>query len=116
MAKKVAKIQFTEEEVKRIQQTVHHVWDEIAYDVLQGVADEKGKDINAVTVSRAVAIEVALDADRAKEEMRHDMYLAEKAGRSCVITKDLLERLDALDYKALIKLVKPAFPYSRYGM
>ena len=106
MAKtKVAKVAFSDAEVEAIRSAARRVWDECGYDVLQAVADDKGKDINRVTVSRAEVIEIALDADRAKDRLR----------RMSVWTDDFATRYEAASYKELIAVVKPAFAYARYG-
>jgi len=110
------RIKFTTEETEAIRRAARAVWDEVGYDCLQAVADDKGKDINAVTVSRAVVIEIALDAGRAEEMLRSQQRRDEKAGRPAVITDDFFTRLQAATYKQLIALVRPAFTYTRYGM
>lgn len=94
-----------------MQQHAHAVWDECAYDILQATAEEEGKDINSVMVSRDVAIEIALDAGRMEERMRSAMRRSTSG-----VTQDLLDRIDKADYKTLIAVVKPAFAFSRYGM
>jgi hypothetical protein len=97
---------FTEAEQVIIRRHAYRVWEYCGGDVLQAIAEDTGKDINRVTVSRAVAIEIALDADRCTESMRRDKE----------VTPDLLKRVHDCDYPTLIKVVKPAFTYSRYGM
>lgn len=112
MATKTVQTRFSDDEIKSIQGAALRVWDEIAYDCLQATADDKGKDINAVTISRSQVIELALDAGRAEEMlMEHTKrdVTAEQRG-------DFLVRLRTADYQQLIKLVKPAFTYARYGM
>ncbi len=107
---KPAQVQFSFEEEKILLDAVSHVWDEVAYDVLQGVAEEKGKDINAITVSRAVVIEVALDAGRPEELLEADL----RRGRPGV-TRDLLDRWEATSYEQKIAMAKKVFTYTRYG-
>lgn len=97
---------FTAVEQELIQRHVVRVWSDVGGDILMAVADEKGKGVEQVTVSRADVIEICLDADRPEELMRRDAK----------ISAELLARWDALDYAAKIKLVKPAFSYARYGM
>lgn len=100
MAKKAP--YFTEDELKLIHSAAHTVWNDIGYDLLQAVADEKGKHINAVTISRANVVEVVCDASRLEEQLRRSGHkeLAEKVS-NCI---------------GIQKWVKPAFTYTRYGM
>lgn len=104
----MAKTPFTEEEAKLIQQAAYTVWSEVAYDVIQGIATMKNKRAESITVSRSVAIEVALDADRTEQELRRM--------RDPLVTPDLLKRVQDADYLQLIRVVKPAFPHARYGL
>lgn len=102
---------FNDEEVKLIQSAVLQVWDEVAYDVLQMVADEKGKRAEQVSIPRAEAMEVAMDAGRPEERLRQATRSWSKAKQ-----EDLLTRWRQLDYGMKQQLVRPVFPYSRYGM
>ena len=102
------RVKFSDEEKELIRRAASAVWDECAYDVLQGVADEKGKNINAVTVSRAVAIEIALDAGRCEDRIRRS--------KNPLATADLLTRMSQATYRQLIAIVRPSFPFARYGM
>jgi hypothetical protein len=99
MAKKIAT--FTPAEKALIQSAARQVWEEVAYDLLQAVAEE-GRS----SVSRAEAIEVALDAGRAEDILR----------RLPGVTKEFLKRYDEADYKTLIAAVRPAFPFASYGL
>jgi hypothetical protein len=99
-------VQFTDDEKKAMQSAALAVWDECAYDILQATAEEEGKDINSVTVSRDAAIEIALDSGRMEDLLRRSPG---------VITEDLLKRIQAADYKTLIAAVRPAFGFGRYG-
>ena len=114
MAKK-AKL-FSDEELKTMQSAAYAVWDYIGADCLNAVADEKGKDVNAVTMSRAEVIELSLDAGRFEDQLADMRRNATRAGRPTVVTDDLMARIAACDYKTLIAAVKPAFTYARYGM
>lgn len=96
---------FTDAELEIIQAHAYAIWSECAYDILQAVADEKGKSVDEVSVSRAVAMEVSIDAGRLEERMRHD-------GR---VSVDLVDRVRKADYKTIVKAVRPAFPFVRYG-
>ena len=102
---------FNEDETKLIQNAVLRTWDEIGYDLLQAVAADKGKDVNAVTISRSEVIEVSLDAGRPEDVMRSALRNWAPAA-----ALDLMTRWNALDYSSKIKLVKPVFTYTRYGM
>lgn len=103
-AQAIKKTKLTEDEVKCIQLTAYSVWCEIAYDALLGLADEKGKSVDEVTYSRAEAMEMALDAGRLEGLLRQN-------GKA-----DLAAKFDALDYAEMQAIVRPAFPYARYGL
>jgi hypothetical protein len=94
---------FTDDELKTIHSAARSVWDEIGYDVLQATAEERGRDINAVTVTRAVVLELVVDAGRLNDALRRKHA-------------DLAKRFDALDYPTMLRVLKPAFSYARYGM
>lgn len=98
-------VKFTPEEALTLQRAAYAVWDECAYDLLTAVAEERRKDVNAVTVPRSTAIEIALDAGRMEQRLATSGAPAE-----------LMEKIRAADYKTLIKTVRPAFSYARYGM
>lgn len=110
MSKTTKAVTFTKDEQKLLGWFAYAVWEECGADLLQAVAEEKGKDINAVTVSRAEVIEIALDAGRMEEKMRY----AKRNGHLAV-TDDLLARVAAADYDTLIKAVRPSFHFARYG-
>jgi hypothetical protein len=82
---------FTPEEIASIQAAARATWDYIGSDVLSAT----GKDM-----PRAHVIEVVLDANRLDQHL---------------LCKELLARFYRLPYAARIKLVKPAFPYAKYG-
>lgn len=82
---------FTADEVASIQEAARATWDYIGSDVLSAT----GKDM-----PRSHVIEVVLDANRLDQHL------------PC---KELLARFYRLPYAARIKLVKPAFPYAKYG-
>jgi hypothetical protein len=86
------KEQFTEDERRLIEQAAHHVWNEIAFDCVQD-----GE------ISQAEVIELVCDANRLEQQI-----LRKNA--------DLAKRVQDMDYKELIKLLKPTFPYKRYGL
>lgn len=110
MATKKAAL-FTAAEKDFLGGAAYGVWQECAYDLLQSVAEESGG--RKSTVSRAVAIEIALDADRMTSDLRRSL----KSGHNPdVLTADLIARVEAADYKTLIAAVRGAFTYARYGM
>lgn len=95
------RVSFTPEEKRLIQHAASTVWGECAYDLLQCVADEKGKSINDVSISRAEVIEIALDAGRAEDLIRDG---------------DLRIKMANASYEQLKRIVRPAFPHARYGL
>lgn len=109
-------VAFTDDEKKALQAAARAVWDEVGYDVLQMTAEQAGKDINRVTVSRDEVIEVAIDAGRAEDRLRAQAAAAKRRGTPTVVTDEFLKRVAAADYDTLIAAVTPAFPFARYGM
>lgn len=107
----MVKPEFTKEETELIRDCVYQVWNEVADDLLTGVAEEQGKSVEQVTVSRALAIEVSLDASRPEQNIKYATKSWEDAARA-----DLLKRWAALSYQQKIAFVKPVFPYQRWGM
>lgn len=95
-------VTWTEEETKILRWAVRDAWSEVAYDVLQAVADDKGKPVEKVTVPRSTCIEVALDAGRTEHRMRN--------------YPDIIAKMQSTPYKKLIELVKPAFPFRTEGL
>ena len=98
----------TEAEKKIIFYAAQTLWDNIGYDVLNAVAEDKGKNINTVTIPRAEVIELVLDAERLKEMLRKE-------------TSEGIQRLfpktwdrDSSDYQGI--LLKECFQHGRYGM
>lgn len=144
MQKKTPKtVVFTEAEKQAMQGAAYAVWSECAYDVLQSEAEERHTSVERVTVSRSLAMEIALDAgrmeDHLRDQMRRDAASRSPAGRRkeaanarqakrggwtyrppsakpIVVTPELLTRIDAADYDTLIAAVRPAFGYARYGL
>lgn len=105
------KAQFTDVELETLRRAARSVWDYVGGDALSALAEE-GRD----TMKRAEVIELALDAGRLEDELTRTRSRDERAGRTSVVTDDLLARWNALDYETCIKLIKPAFPYATYGM
>jgi hypothetical protein len=82
------------------------VWEYIASDLLQCVADEKGADINSVSIPAAGVVEVVCDAGRLYEEMK----------RGNLLTPNLKLLLTG-GYPQLVKLLlAECFTLGRYGM
>lgn len=106
MDKKPAPVKFSDSEKDAIRDAARAVWNEVAYDVMTMVAEE-GKD----SIPRSHVIELALDADRP------DHFLRAAAKRNPErFGADFFDRYAKASYKALIAIVKPAFPFARYGM
>lgn len=104
----------TDQDIKEVMVAAWAVWSDVAYDLLQAVAEEKGKDINAVTVPRSVVIEVVLDADRLRERLltRDRTTRLSPAGQAMIDKQ--YEVGPARDLLAL--LMKETFTYRTYGM
>jgi len=83
---------FTKEETEAIQGAASATWSYIGYDMLEA---NEGK-----ALPRSHVIEVVLDANYM------DAHLKDK---------ELLARFYRLAYADRIKMVKPAFPFARYG-
>jgi len=105
-------VTFTAQEKELLGSLASAVWSEVAYDILQAVADDKGKDIGEVTIPRSHVIEIALDAGRMEERLQRCV----NRGGDPIATDSLLERVKKADYDTLIAAVKPAFSYTRYGL
>jgi trimethylamine:corrinoid methyltransferase-like protein len=112
-AKQVAvvrtKLTFGDEDVRAIHSAAHRVWEEVGYDVLtDGMGEDAYAEANGGrsgrTIPRSHVIEIVADAGRLEEQLEQDGH------------KDLAARYAALDYEAIKKLLRPAFPYARYGM
>jgi hypothetical protein len=103
---------FTDEEVRRIQNAAAAVWQECGGDVLQATAEELNRSADRITMSRAEVMEIALDANRTEDMLKRHSRDPE----SRKATEDLIRRMNALSYEELKRLVRPAFPYARYGM
>ena len=105
---KKAPVAFTDAEKDALRAAAKAVFDECAYDLLQAVAEENPR--REPTIPRAEAIEVALDAGRPEEQLRRMKSLAPEALAA------LIEKFNAADYAQLVAIVKPAFPFARYGL
>lgn len=96
---------FSFEDLALLQRAASRVWNEIACDILQAVADERKQRIEAVSIPRAEVIELVLDADRLTEELRRSR-----------VDPDLITRFEGITPEARVGAIKPAFTYGRYGM
>lgn len=93
---------FTEDELKIIHKAAHSVWNYIAYDCIKAVEEEKGR---GATMPRAEVIEMVADAGRLEDKLRQNKT-----------DVNLIDRVRKLDMDEIEKVLKPAFPHSRYGM
>ena len=80
--------------------TAWRVWEEIGYDMLNAVQEYDGKD----TMPRADVIEVVVDAGRLEEQLIREKH------------PECATLLRGMDYKDIVKMLKPYFPFARYGM
>ena len=75
------------------------VWEIIGHDILSLAAEYDNKD----SIPRSEVIEVVVDAGRLEDELKR------KHPECAIMVREM-------DYKAIVKLLRPFFPYSRYGM
>jgi hypothetical protein len=91
---------FTDDETRIIHDAALDVWNAIGYDALHAMGDAgEGHEL-----SRATVIEIVIDCDRLRTELKRRRQLG------------LVERWDTLDYQAKLRLVRPAFKDSSYGL
>jgi hypothetical protein len=83
---------------KRMVAAISRTWSMIAYDVLAAVAEDKGKHIDAVTISRSDALETTYDSMHAYGN-----------------DKEAVEAFMKLSQPNQKKLGKLALPHTRYG-
>lgn len=102
-------IKLSEKEKKILFQSANEVWDEIAYDVLQGVAVMENKDIYKVLMRRADVIEIVMDAGRLEEQVR-------RAGPMEGLSQLFPKEWNPESNRKLHRLMKEAFPFKSYGM
>ena len=76
--------------------TMQGVWQYLGADALQLCQEVEGKDY----ATRDMVIELVTDAGRTEEKLKGEALAYYKT----------------LDYKAVVKLAKKAFPLARYGM
>ena len=107
-ATKQSKPAFTDAELKVIHSAAVAVWAYVGADYLE---------LGGRSITRSEVIEVVSDAGRLEEEVERAGTRAAKAGRPLdVDTKELAKRLTSLTYEQMVEMLRPAFPYSRYGM
>ena len=95
----MTKPKFTKEETKRLRQLAYTTWDYVAGDVLRSLED----DGRRAEMRRAHVIEIVLDADYMEMAARKEE------------DRELLKRFRELDYRAMKRMVRPAFQYASYG-
>jgi hypothetical protein len=96
---------FTEDELRDIRWAAQSVWNDIGWDCLQALAEhgfKKPRDIQTVSYRRSEVMEMVIDANRMDDDLKK--------------TPGLLEKWNGLDYKQMIRIVRPAFPHDRYGL
>ena len=92
----------TKEETHNIQIAGLHVWDEIGWDCLQCLADERRKSIDNVTMPRSHVLEVVLDANRLDTALKN--------------RKQWTPSMGLLSYEEWQRILRPVFLHSRYGI
>jgi hypothetical protein len=100
---------FTPEELKIIGDAAQAVWNEIGYDVLQAIGQEKGGSAESATVKKSDVIEMVLDAGRLEDQLK----------RTKGVTDDLQERVRKDLYSGSIierYLGRSVFTFAIYGM
>lgn len=103
LAKLQEKFPLSSDETRMIQATADAVWGECAFDVLEGSPRR--------TVSKAVVMEIVLDADRLRDRMRRGKVFDNP--RIAALFPERYEE-DASDY--LYHIVSQGFQYPRYGL
>ncbi len=101
-------VQFTTDETKHIQSAARRIWEECAYDLIQGVAETEGIDENNVSIPRNEVLEIVLDAGRLDEQIK--LLVKRK-----LVPADLPERWEKLSYEEHQRFLTPAFPHLSYG-
>lgn len=113
----------TDDDVKFIVTSAQAVWNDIGYDCLRALADHgfrKPRDINTVSMSRSNVVEVVMDADRLRDQMKRDLKNAAKLSD---MGKELIAAYCDMDsdawmaaYDRMKRVVREAFPAARHGM
>jgi hypothetical protein len=107
----IAKFGLTDEDVKTVCANAHAVWEDVGFDVLAAVAEEKGKTAEDVTVSKRDVIEIVLDADRLASHLHHD-----KRAQTPGITALMADRYNEDGSALLYRMMGDTFQYQRYGL
>lgn len=89
---------------RQLQSWALRLWEEMAGDLFSAIAEEKGKSIDDVLISRSDVLELVMDAGRLHQ-------LAERAGN-----KEIVDFLESAPTAAIEKVLLPVFRYQRYGM
>lgn len=97
----MAKAQLTEAELTTIRMAAHAVWNYIAADVMTAVIDEHPNDPEKQTITRDEVLELTCDAGRLEAQIRRT-------------NKTLATRVANLQYRTVLDILRPAFPYERY--
>lgn len=87
----------TPQQAQQIGEILNLKWNEIGYDCLAAIAEEKGKHVDRVLLSRRTVIELAMD--QAYDE----------------ISGELRTAFDTLSYDGKLRAMRPFFPYTHYG-
>lgn len=96
----------SESDRKLLYSHASQLWDEIGYDVLSAVAEEKGTHINRVSIPRDEVIELVLDAGRLEALLAQHGHL----------TPSLKDWLDYRHpYATRVAELKKCFTFTRYG-
>jgi hypothetical protein len=111
-AKTIRLFDFDKDDIAYLHRQAAAIWQELGGDALQAIAEEKGKDPESITISRAEAMEIALDAGRVDQRIIDDKKL------DPVKKEQYLKFLDhpSMSWKNKLRFFRPAFPYDRYGM
>jgi len=88
-------------------QTARKVWQDIGFDCLQALADDKGANINHISIPRDEVIELVLDATRLEDECLRLPNAAQRARLRQWLRDAPSKRVDAT--------LRNAFPSPRYG-
>lgn len=105
------RVLFSDDEKHIIRQAASAAWNEIGYDAITSIAEAHGKDPDAFTLSRPAVIELALDANRADRFLERSTRDWDEPRRT-----DFFQRFARASYPQLCRIVRPAFPHSRWGL
>lgn len=105
----MSKMRLTDSQKTTIQQAAMRVWEEIGYDSLTAVMEESGgkKD----TMPRSHVLELVCDAGRLEDRLRS----MQRSG-DLTVTSELLDWVEHASMAQLTRVLKPHFPFTRYGM